>query len=80
MTRYEFEIPAMKYFETDADSLVEILETDVVYVILDLEKKTAQYTTITTGCTLGNGVWSDDDYDGALEQVLSYFGKIWEGA
>jgi hypothetical protein len=76
----EFVLPARIYFEVDADTIVEILDTDKVHVILNTTKKTAQYITVTTGCTLGNGVWFDDDYDGALDQVLSFFGKIWEGA
>lgn len=78
--KYEFEIPAAKYLENDADALERMGEEDIVVVLLDPEAKHAQYAWIDSRKNLGNATWEDDDWEGALEQVLSYFGKVWDGA
>jgi len=74
MGKYRFMIPAAKYFAVDAERLAEIEEGDVCEVLLDTTEEIAVYWWRIANSE-NTSFWEDDDYEGALEVVLEYFGE-----
>lgn len=67
MKQVQFVVEAKKYFEADADRLERVKNEDLVLVMLDFEKKKAEYVWFGAGENPANFPSEMDDFEAVVE-------------
>lgn len=79
MNQISFVVDAKKYFEVDAETLVQVNEGDLVLVSLDFENKKAEYVWYPGNEEPSNYPTQQDDFDAVVnifeKEIAEEMGK-----